>query len=274
MGDYYGALETLDQIDLDHFKRNSKGELPQANLSYYTGFAYLMLRRYSDAVDVLSDFISTYSRKRLDHTGKEDAVKKMVARVSGVLALSLGMYPQTLEEGVASVVREMYGDKLQRMQRSDVVAFEETFEEVCPKFVSASVPDYSGAMPENAGKVQLRLFITEVRQRMSLPELTSYLKLCTAVDTAKLAGLANKDKDALIADLLSSKIICKNLKHPGGAAPVSAGELTSMAPVGFYIKNDVIHVAQSKEVERHGDYFIGEILKYEDMAFNVRRIGR
>lgn len=119
--------------------------------------------------------------------------------------------------------------------------------------------------------LQLKIFSNEVRQRCNMPELHSYLKLCTTVSLAKLSTLTKKDEDTLITELLAAKIKNKNLKRTSVRKPASSGEWAHSTPVNFFLKNDVVHVAKATEADRHGQFFMGQILKYEDIIDDVRR---
>lgn len=268
MSDYYGALEMADDIDMDYV-RSSKNLIPLSSLSYYCGFSYMMLRRYADAVGVLSEFLIYARRRRLG----EGSVGKRVMQINGIIAMCQALNPQDLEDGVATSVREKYGDKLSKMRHNDYVAFEDLFDESAPKFVSPSVPDYGGAsVNEEACKVQKKRFISEVRHLLDGSDLHDLLKMCTTISTGDLSRLAKKQEKTLVADLLSTKIKSKCQTRTGASLSEGACQLSATAP--FYIKDHIIHVAQSTKTSRHGDYFMGQILQYDEMQVDAQQLGR
>ena len=59
-----------------------------ATMYYYMGFAYLMLRRYVDAVKIFSSFLVHVSRSKMQmRKHQQNQVQKKVDRVYGLLAI-------------------------------------------------------------------------------------------------------------------------------------------------------------------------------------------
>lgn len=73
----------------------------------------------------------------------------------------------------------------------DESAFEEVFKYSCPKFISPEIPSYkeeSVLDPHEPARLQLELFMTEIRQQQELLALRSYLNLYSSIQIRKLAG--------------------------------------------------------------------------------------
>ncbi len=65
-GDYYLAINTMQHVDLDIHKQLLIARVPSCIITtcYYVGFAYLMIRRYEDAIKVFVDALIYMQRTR------------------------------------------------------------------------------------------------------------------------------------------------------------------------------------------------------------------
>ena len=52
----------------------------------------------------------------------------------------------------------------------------------------------------------------------------------------------------------------------------SDGKVISSADFDFYIDEDIIHVVESKLTKNHGDYFLRQILKFEEMITQLDKV--
>ncbi len=68
LGDYWLALKTLEPIDLSKKGMFARVTACQITLYYYLGFAYLMMRRYVDAIKTFSTILLYISRTKQYHT--------------------------------------------------------------------------------------------------------------------------------------------------------------------------------------------------------------
>jgi translation initiation factor 3 subunit L len=204
LSDYHTALRTLDHVDVAQ-----GGPYPQVTdcyvtLYYYMGFCYLMSRRYNDAIATFSSVLLYISRTKDYHnsrTSQYDQMMKKVDRMYALLSIAVTLSPQRIDESVHNTLRDKNQDKLQRMQRGELSAFEELFCYGCPKFVTVATPDYGQAPSQNTTQDALRrqvsIFIKEVSQQSSLPVMRSYLKLYTTIGTGKLASFLDTDEDTV-----------------------------------------------------------------------------
>lgn len=264
LADYNSALEVLENVD---FTQNEKPYYLRVtacytSLYYYKSFASMMLRRYSDVIEDLTTFLSYIGNKTsISRTNQEDTVKKQIDHMHGLLAISLVLHPasQSSEE---TKVSDLYGDKMNRMQASDVTAFEEVFNECSPKFINTCVPDYDDDnYNQDAHKLQLKMFSNEVKQRAKHSEVYDYFKLSNTIGLGALCKLLECDEDTLSTYLLS-------MKHK----VTNQSEASNDAPLNFYVNGDTVHVQESKSLEKHGEYFMRTILKYEDLIDDIKRI--
>jgi len=268
LSDYTTALKVLEPIDLNN-KRSVYNQVMSAHftLYYYMGLAYLMLRRYGDAGKSFSTFLSYISR---NEDGVPRMLNKRVEQMHGLLGISVAMSPQRLNDNLMNALRDKLTDKLQRLQKGEISAFEDVYSHSCPKFISPCVPNFASDinLDQEPQKLQLKIFLHDIKQREKLPEIYSYLKMCTAINTTKLAAFLKTDDDSLNQMLLNLKHKTRNLRWKGGAA--SSGKWQSSSEVDFVVNADLIQVAEYKAPRRYGEYFIRHILKYEDLIQDIK----
>jgi len=272
LGDYYMALKVVESIDLSK-KKGLFTRVTSCYITtyYYLGFAYLMTRRYVDAIKTFSNILLYISRTKHYHARSyqyEQLVKKN-DQMYQLLAITVSLCPQRIDEIVHQALREKYNEKMLRMQRGDEATFEELFNHACPKFITPSIPPYDEEPKMNyhqeAYKLQLKLFLNEIRQQALLPTIRSYLKLYTTIEMAKLATFLDMTEDSLRTYLLCYKHKTRN------TVAASGNKATNSSDVDFYIDMDMIHIADQKVQRRYGDYFIRHINKFEEIISDVEK---
>jgi len=272
LGDYYLALKVLEPIDLSNKGLYTRVTACHISLYYYLGFAYLMMRRYVDAIKAFSNILLYLSRTKQYHTRSHqfDQIMRKYDQMYALLAIAVTLCPQRIDENIHSLLREKYSDKMVRMQRGDDASFKELFCFACPKFVTAAPLNYDELLSSSnheALRVQLKLFINEVRQQTLIPTIRSYLKLYTTLKTAKLADFLDVDQEVLRTQLLCVKHKTRNLIWNGG--PVLSGKWASSSDVDFYVDQDMIHIANTKLSRRYSEFFIRHILKFEEIIVDL-----
>jgi translation initiation factor 3 subunit L len=285
LGDYYGALQALDTLPLDMSKRpyyDCQGLLAcHTTLHYYMSFAYVMLNRFGDAITTITDAIIYINRNKqfLPRSYQEAIITKKTGCMLNLLAIAVSVTPQSLDESVKDMmVAQISEANLSCMVSNEhsiaMQAFEQAFEHACPTFINPAIPDFDSIahIEDEARAVQVRVFLSEIKERISLAALTKTLELCNTVSVKKLTVLAKKDSnEELISDLLSFKIKNKQLKHKDAKPPLT-GVWSHASPVNFFFKNDVVTVSESVEQDRYGEYFMSQILKYEDFIDEARQV--
>jgi len=193
----------------------------------------------------------------------------------GLLAIAVSLSPQQqTDDNILSTLRDKFSDRLTRMQSNnvDVAAYEELFAFACPKFVSPSPPNYDDLppnyQPQEAYRLQLKLFLSTVDQQKMLPTIRSFLKLYTTIGLSKLAALLEEDEGTLREHLQCLKHKTHALAWTGGS-PLS-GEWASSADVDFYVDNEMAHVADFTISRKHSDYFVKQIVKLEEIIANLK----
>jgi len=283
LGDYYQAIKVLEPIELH--KKSQYTHIPacQISTSYYVGFAYMMMRRYSDAIRTFSSILLYIQRtKQLYSTRsyQNDLINKQTEQMYQLLTICLVLHPQCIDESIQQALRDKnYHESMYQMQCGELDVFQSFFVFGSPKFISPCPPSSQlteGDFTKDPMKHQTQVFMDEVRQQQELPTIRSYLKLYTTLPLTKLAAFMYKeDNDRTIANLLTN-LLCfkhkmKNIVWTQGASGLE-GKFVSGSELDFYIDNDMIHIADTKVSHRYGEFFIRKILKFEDLNRRLHQL--
>jgi len=275
LGDYRLAMQTIECIDFQQ-------EVPlfysipacHVSLYYYMGFAYIMLRRFVDAIRTFSDILVFLSKtsgvNSLSY--QYDFLIKKQDQMFVLLLLAHALCPIQLEESLERKLRERDPEKQARLARGEELCFEELFQYAAPKFVSAAVPEVESAEAFSANEAhsrQVQLFLSEVKQQQLLPRIAAYMKLYTAITTSKLAQLCEMDEEALRDQLMC---VMHKTRQPVRAqgAPLT-GEIQSCSEVEFYLEGNMVHIKAHRTERAHSEVFLEQILKYQDL---LRKMGK
>jgi translation initiation factor 3 subunit L len=277
LADYRLALQTVEGIDLAKKGLFTRVTACHISVFYYVGWAYLMMRRYPDAIKTFSNILFYIGRTKQYHTRsyQYEHILKKNEQMFGLLAIAVSMSPQQqTDDNLLASLREKFADRMSRMQSNhvDLAAYEELFAFACPKFVSPSPPDYDNLPanynPQEAYRLQLKLFLAEVQQQKLLPTIRSFLKLYTTIGIPKLAALLEADEATFREHLQCLKHKTHALTWTGG--PPLSGTWTSCADVDFYVDGEMAHVADFSVTRKHSDYFVKQINKLEEIICNLK----
>jgi translation initiation factor 3 subunit L len=197
LGDYHTALRSLDCIDF-HRKAPLFAKVDGSHYSVYfhMAFSLMMVRRFGDAVRMLSAYLSFAARNQKVQRGKEEEKNEMQRRADKMfllLALCSALCNVQPDDSVKHLMETSLGAKLAHLQKGELEAFKESFLTVCPKVVVPNEGSPSAPSWVDGTVQQLRIFINEVEVQSRLPELRSFLKLYTTVHISKLASCLNVD---------------------------------------------------------------------------------
>jgi len=277
LADYHLALRTVQDIDLSKKGLFTRVTACHISVFYYVGWAYLMTRRYTDAIKTFSNILFYIGRTKQYHTRsyQYEQILKKNEQMYALLAMAVSLSPQQqTDDNLLATLRDKFADRLSRMQSNsvDTSAYEELFAFACPKFVSPSPPNYDDLPathnPQEAYRLQLKLFLATVEQQKSLPTIRSFLKLYTTIGLSKLAALLEEEEATLREHLQCLKHKTHALAWTGG--PPLSGEWASSADVDFYVDNDMAHVADFAISRKHSEYFVKQIIKLEEIIDNLK----
>ncbi|KAJ8957045.1 hypothetical protein NQ314_006604 [Rhamnusium bicolor] len=269
LGDYYQAIKVLENIEVH--KKSQYAHIPacQISTSYYVGFAYMMMRRYSDAIRTFSSILLYIQRTKqlfASKTYQHDQINKQTDQMYHLLAICLVLHPQCIDESIQQTLREKsYHEKMYKMQYGDLQEFENSFVYACPKFLSPYPPPID-SVPDDYSKEaiqhQTAVFMDEVAQQKMLPTIRSYLKLYTTLPLSKLATFMAQNNRSNDGKWDLDKEMQSLLIHL----------LKENSKLDFYIDNDMIHIADTKVAHRYGDFFIRKVLKFEDLNRKLHQL--
>jgi len=280
LGDFYQAIKVLENIELNKKSLYSRVPGCQITTYYYVGFAYMMMRRYADAIRTFSNILLYVQRtKQMFQTKsyQNDQINKQTDQMFVLLAICLVLHPQRIDESIHTTLREkQYSDKMNKMQRGELAEFEACYAFACPKFLSPVPPTYELKTPEAEAnreplRLQMKVFMEEVQQQLMLPTIRSYLKLYTTMPLDKMAGFMDMPPEEFRNHLLAFKHKMKNVVWTKGTSGLE-GEFQSGSEVDFYIDRNMIHIADTKVARRYGDFFIRQIHKFDELNRGLRKI--
>jgi translation initiation factor 3 subunit L len=276
LGDYYTALKSIDCIDFTkRVQLFSKVVACHITLYYYTGFVFMMMRRYSDAIKFFTQLLTYINRIKNIHAKSyqyDDTTKKN-EQIYYLLAMTLSLCPQRhgIDEVVVTSLRDRLGDKMARLAQGEIEAYSEMFKYACPKFISMSTSFSSDTSTPTsvmeALELQRNVFLNEVKQQVVLPTIRSYLSLYSTITVGKLATFMETDNHNIPENMFRMYLL--RLKHKTrqlvwtGGRP-SEGERLSVSDIAFYIDKDMVYVQNSVNVasqqqRSHAQYFIDQI---------------
>ncbi|CAG0896178.1 unnamed protein product [Darwinula stevensoni] len=281
LGDYHQAIKVLENIELNKKSMYSRVPACQVTTYYYVGFAYMMMRRYADAIRTFSNILLYIQRTRQMFQSKSyqnDLINKQTEQMYILLGMCLVLHPQRIDESVMGVLREKpFADKMAKMQKGDVQEFGSNFSFACPKFLSPVAPSYDGLneplgnLDKEPLNLQLKVFMDEVQQQFLIPTIRSYLKLYTTIPVAKIAAFLDMSEEDFVTHLLCFKHKMMNVVWTKGISGLD-GEFLSGSEVDFYVDKDMLHIADTKVARRYGDFFIRQIHKFQELNRTLKNL--
>ncbi|KAG0052632.1 hypothetical protein BGZ83_002348 [Gryganskiella cystojenkinii] len=273
LGDFTLALKMMDNIELNK-KQALFARVTACHVTtyYYVGFAYMMMRRYADAIKAFSHILVFINRTKQYHARsiQHDPINKKGEQMYALLTLCVTLCPTRLDENIHSQLREKYAEQSNKLAKPEeaMPVFEELFHFACPKFISPNGPNLDD--PEVMNHTVLdpvqhytKIFLAEVRHSLLLPTLRSYLKLYTTMGNAKLASFLEMDPEQLRTLLMMAKIRSRQIKWVEGT--LLEGEYQGTSDLDFCLREDMIHVSEAKVGRRYGDWFLRNINKFQDI---------
>jgi translation initiation factor 3 subunit L len=293
-GDYSLALKLVSShVNLwDSSELFNQVAASRVSLFYHTGVCMVMLRRYCDAMDVLSEIVSYIVRvlKPTQSTGvssgpgqrtaAQSQNQKMLDKILSLITMCFILSPgHTLEDQTMEcIVSKQYGEKLKRLQNGDASVFQDMLEGSCPKFIFAGIPDYSQPMNYGTDSFarQVNVFMNEVRQNLSLVRLRSHLKLYSTIEVGKLARFNDVSEDEIVSKIFACRHKSMQVQGSHGRGE-SSSRPTLASDVKYHLQDDalIVNYTSKKDVPLVIDnLFLSGIRKNLDCAIETNRIFR
>jgi translation initiation factor 3 subunit L len=270
-GDYYMALKMVDDLDFGPVALYHKVPACHTTVFYYTGFSYLMMRRYEDAVRTFNSVLQHLGRTRLapSLSYQQEQIMKKAEQMNALLMIAVALAPQRVDDSMLQQVKDKHYEKQQKLQKGDQTTFEELFNYTCPKFISPAPPDWGATEtfnPNEAHQRQLSLFLMEVQQQAKFPEIRAYMRLYSAMPIPKLSQFLELD-----ADTLRTLLMCYKYKTrpQGSLAGPSDGMPNSTPDVSFTLDGSMMHMVAPKPQKQYTNIFLQQIVKFQDIIRNI-----
>ncbi len=98
-------------------------EVPTCHITtgYYVGFAYMMMRRFQDAIRTFTNTLSYITRVSSFVSQRQDLrdyVVKQSDQMTGLLAICLTLNPMPIDQSVEQHLRDKFAESLNRLQQT------------------------------------------------------------------------------------------------------------------------------------------------------------
>ena len=238
-----------------------------ASVYYHAGVSMLMLRKYGDMMETLSEIILHISRcTKGGNSDLRPAVQaqlvKTMEKCLAFVALGCVLAPgYRLDVQVQEIIELKNPDRIRRLQMAEIGAFEDLFSKICPKFISAA----GGAEAcSEIFKRQVKVFSVQTADQLTLVKLQSYLKLYSTVDVAKLATLSGVSTEDFVAQLIS-------FKHRFSSSHTTSAPV--MTDLNYFVEDGLLVIESSpgklnkgKEAE---NFFLSSVRKNAELMSDL-----
>ncbi|KAF8631456.1 hypothetical protein AX15_002394 [Amanita polypyramis BW_CC] len=283
LGDFTLALKVMDNVELNQKSPFTRVTACHVTMYYYVGFCYTMLRRYSDAIRTFITILNFIMRMRQYHTRsyQYDQISKTADRMYALFAMCNAISPSRLDDNIANIAKERYGEQISKMSRGGpeaLAAFEELFLYACPKFITANPPPYEDPaaistilsptspmeIPSQTSAPQLdpthrhlNQFLADVSSHAPIPTLRSFLKLYTSLGAKKLANFLDADEEEMVQELMMMKQSSRQLSRlSGNEKGLLDGQVVPTSDLDFVIDENMVHIVESTIGRRYAWWFI------------------
>ncbi len=290
-GDHAAAIRTVstnlrlfDATELFH-------QVPACHLNifYHTAVSMMLVRRYGDAIDVLSSCALHISRVlkpgQSNRITTSNQFQKMLDKILSLVSICTALCPwHAVDDQILDTVHTKLADKIKRLQSGELTTLQEMFENSCPKFVFAGPPDYSrqANYGHEAFSAQVQIFVEEAAQQLSVLKLRTYLRLYSSIDLAKLSRFMDCSEEELQCKLTSYNELQGGQSHLDARSSDldinNSLPPTSVSDISFVVNGNDLHVQLSSSFKSDGNgrdvnsFFISGTKKNIECASDLNRI--
>lgn len=250
------------------------------NLFYHTGISLLMLRRYSEAINLYSSMTLHMARLQKPGAGGSNnsnakssspynQFQKVGDKIMSLIALAAALSPDSiLDDHVADLIASKLGDKFRRLKGGELNAYREIFESAVPKFVSPIISSSTSVTSNDIRQTQTDLFLTDVKRELDLISTRNYLRLYTTIPISKLAHFTNSSEEQTVSRLLS---LASKTQQDQQSADSASSLKFSIQGTEVIVENGGRKGATGQGVER---YFMNGIRKNAELLSETEKIFR
>ncbi|KAL0958932.1 hypothetical protein HGRIS_014248 [Hohenbuehelia grisea] len=298
LGDFTLALKVMENVELNQKSPFTRVTACHVATYYYVSFCYIMLRRYPDAVRTIVTILNFIMRMRQYHTRsyQYDQINKTGDRMYALFAMCHALSPSRLDDNIANIAKERFGDQYAKMARGGdeaIPAFEELFLYACPKFITANAPPYDNPAalsvllsPGSPSPVTpapsatqdpthrlLALFLADVSANAQVPTLRSFLKLYTSLGASKLANFLDADEEEMVQEMMVMKQASRSVSRVGDSGRgLLDGQTISTSDLNFVIDENMVHITESTVGRRYAGWFIKNTERTQRLFDDLRKM--
>ncbi|EAN32530.2 RNA polymerase I-associated factor PAF67 family protein [Theileria parva strain Muguga] len=278
LGDYYTSLTMASNVDLS--PRSLYWKIPACNVTliYYLGFAFMMLRRYNDAIRILSQLLIFLTKQRsylVSQSYQQSAMSKQTEKMYLIIILCHVTTRIKLDETVIQTIKEQYSNKFYQLQVDNEDSFRDVFHKACPKFIDPAGPSLKLTESPTVNEPlqrQVQIFLEEINKQRKVNEIYSYAKLYHNISLKKLGVLMNAGDDP---EVLRSQILCaKHHVRQFVSNSFSLYHTNLLQTFGdrddLYIDQNVLHIKSKKNQKIYAEYFLQQINKCKQTLNNLQ----
>ncbi|XP_053992238.1 eukaryotic translation initiation factor 3 subunit L-like [Hylaeus volcanicus] len=286
IGDYKTAFHVARNIRLSTNALYWKVPACHVTLFYNLSFAYMMMRRYQDALRVLSQVLVFLSKSRgyLSTQGyQHDVMARMTDKMYHVVMLCHALSPSRLENSIQSRLQEKLADKYCKLQSDNEEAYKEVFVKACPKFVTPVICSFND--PREVLEIdqqeplnrQLNVFLKDVFYQHRVFNVRSVAKLYNNLSLSKLANLMDLTQKNAV-EIVRSEMLC--VKSRAEQVIWKSGSLLDgervelLNDLDIYLDTDTIHVKNLATHENFVHAFVEQIQRIKDLTNMVNTTGK
>ena len=242
--------------------------------------------RYIDAatcLNVVLLYVPSAKELIFDRT-KVSQLERKEEQMFQLLAILVALCPrvqiQYLDDRVAERLMENFADKVQAMRRGNIHVYDELFSAGCPRFITTNPPDTSRDLDTNQESYQnqLRLFVEDVKQNTSLPDLLQYMHLYSSISLTKLATLLDTTTSAIRTQLMCMKSKQFAKMHNREDTDLLSGSFHYSGSIEFHLDIDTetgveyLMIQDNVVKKSHAQTMIRHIHKFQDIARDLKRL--
>ncbi|ORM42361.1 Eukaryotic translation initiation factor 3 subunit L [Babesia sp. Xinjiang] len=282
LGDYYTSVRTATTIEVSSKFLYWKVPSYYVSLFYHLGFAYMMLRRYSDCIKVLSQILIFLTKQRsysVTQSYQQGAMAKLAEKMYLMLILCHTTTKIRLDETILQTIKEQYANRFYQLQGDNEEAFRDAFLKCCPKFIDASSgngpvneddSDITGGTLNEPVQRQLNLFLREIGNQRRVDEIYSFAKLYHNISLEKLAALMKlgDDREIVRSYVLSVKHQTRQFANSSSGGDLIPG--TSESDLDLYIDQNILYIKSKQSQKLYVEYFLQQIHRCKNTLRNLQ----
>eukprot|EP01055_Gregarina_sp_Pseudo9_P000418 Gregarina_sp_Pseudo_9__417@NODE_1273_length_1725_cov_19_166667_g1197_i0_p1_GENE_NODE_1273_length_1725_cov_19_166667_g1197_i0NODE_1273_length_1725_cov_19_166667_g1197_i0_p1_ORF_typecomplete_len523_score131_85Paf67/PF10255_9/1_3e79DUF3808/PF10300_9/0_046VPR/PF00522_18/3_4e03VPR/PF00522_18/0_17NYDSP28_assoc/PF14775_6/1_5NYDSP28_assoc/PF14775_6/3_8e02NYDSP28_assoc/PF14775_6/3e03_NODE_1273_length_1725_cov_19_166667_g1197_i0821650 len=278
--DYGEALKCVKYLSLG--QKAFSWQVPSCHtlFHYNVAFARMMSKRYAEATKCAAHVLTLTTKSKGYFSSYSPRARELMELAIDKLYLLTLMCDMLstdvrVDEYIMVKIREVFRDKIIKLQTDPDEAFADLFRRVSPSFVSPAIwnqrlkPTLVALQePTHILQRQLSTFVRDIGHQRKIDQLLSFAKLYNNVSLNKLAtlmGLSNSENPKKM-DILKEQVRAELIS-------VKASQSQS-SPMGieFIVEDDSVHVTPQRPTELFLDQYIKQNNKVMEMIQHVQSL--